>query len=1030
MILMKQHKLCFITLVIAVSCLYLFSSVKIEDKNVRSLTTDIPKESLGSPPTTTISYPTINVSHPVFSQYGFESGTFETWTPGNGAIITTEKARFGTYSVKLVAPGTINTFIWKKMFAYVYEVSFYAMASPGAVGWFFTLVSGPPEHAKGIIFMYRGAVVLGDTSAVDSPTAGTNLTTYIPNVWYKFSIVRYGLHGLLIYMNDYLISNTTLPVDNDPDAFSVENLYTTYPVYVDNISICTWNYLPQSSFVKTTTDFTLTASDPDVDANASYYQVDDNGYALYGTPFTLGIAVNGSHKIDYFSTDIGGNNETVNTIFVNLDSNAPASTINRTAGYVSNSTIFTITAVDGAGETGIEQTNYTINGVLYRYYGPFHITGTPGASISIVYWTIDRNGNNETAPAPMTFIFLGNEINIQSDDDWYVYAQSGNGISSNPWILNGYDINGNGTGTCVTITNTDDYAIIENSNFTNGGNAPTDAIIILLTTKNIEFVNCNASNNNLNPNIVVIASGNINVTNSTFNNASINFFTEGSWEIHVINSTFINGTVNIYASNANFGNGSTRVDFVNCTVSEPQNGSGRNMYLSFCTFYNISGCSFVGGISNMIMTTAINVLINASIFDMRDAIHVIVCYASDIIYKGNIFYNLGITLTAIYLVSSPDNVSIIENQFTSFPLLLITTGTNINVSRNFFTNITQYCQNSSSVGWNGNYYRNYFYIHPYDVTVNVTTDILSYALSIGNNIIDHHPRYHAPWYPRNQIVNLQFDSSITLTELPFSHLIVHVDGIRITTVSLIINHVLFHVTITMANGHVYLDKMYNINSTGMYLQDYLDIVPQIFITFYSTIDGFGLDFTLVRLYIDNIRTTRDDPVMLPEITHVVLTDFLNVTLYNQHLNLSTTGVYIDIGIPIALITWVNYHNYTIVVSITRANTTQEITLGAGANLQMRFALGSYSLQVFASNNTLIESRTVVFSSLNKSSFVVNFGFAAITLPTPGPEPLGYTFLDTIISVAVFAGIVFIVMLGYNMNYFKKIKNTFTTKRPS
>ncbi len=51
-------------------------------------------------------------------------------------------------------------------------------------------------------------------------------------------------------------------------------------------------------------------------------------------------------------------------------------------------------------------------------------------------------------------------INSNSDFDWNHGVIGGNGTEANPWIIEGYDINGTGYGYCIYIGNTTDYFVV------------------------------------------------------------------------------------------------------------------------------------------------------------------------------------------------------------------------------------------------------------------------------------------------------------------------------------------------------------------------------------------------------------------------------------------------------------------------------------------------------------------------------------------------------------------------------------------
>ena len=82
---------------------------------------------------------------------------------------------------------------------------------------------------------------------------------------------------------------------------------------------------------QTSVNVTLTATDNQSGPAATYYRVDSSGTFLrYAGPFT--ISADGSHQVDYYSTDLAGNTETARTGYVNIDTAAPTMTTLKAPG--------------------------------------------------------------------------------------------------------------------------------------------------------------------------------------------------------------------------------------------------------------------------------------------------------------------------------------------------------------------------------------------------------------------------------------------------------------------------------------------------------------------------------------------------------------------------------------------------------------------------------------------------------------------------------------------------------------------------
>jgi hypothetical protein len=147
----------------------------------------------------------------------------------------------------------------------------------------------------------------------------------------------------------------------------------------------------------TSQQVTLTGADTGgSDLAATYYTLDGGGQQTYSGPFT--VSGSASHTVVYWSVDKAGNAETAQTGFVNIDTDAPATTADglqtsATIGWQTTSQQVTLTGADGGG-SGLAATYYTLDGGGQQTYaGPFTVSGS--ASHTVVYWSTDEMGNTE-----------------------------------------------------------------------------------------------------------------------------------------------------------------------------------------------------------------------------------------------------------------------------------------------------------------------------------------------------------------------------------------------------------------------------------------------------------------------------------------------------------------------------------------------------------------------------------------------------------------------------------------------------------
>src|SRR6185369_9487597 len=135
---------------------------------------------------------------------------------------------------------------------------------------------------------------------------------------------------------------------------------------------------------------TLTRTDNLSGLQGTLYTIDGGPRQLYQSPFT--IQTDGSHTVNYWTTDVAGNIETQQSRVVNIDVNAPVTQISAGNGYYPSPTQITLTATDSG--SGVANTFYTVgSGSTQTYSGPFTVSGD--GNRLIVYWSVDWAGHSE-----------------------------------------------------------------------------------------------------------------------------------------------------------------------------------------------------------------------------------------------------------------------------------------------------------------------------------------------------------------------------------------------------------------------------------------------------------------------------------------------------------------------------------------------------------------------------------------------------------------------------------------------------------
>lgn len=176
----------------------------------------------------------------------------------------------------------------------------------------------------------------------------------------------------------------------------------TLTVVVDNspplteIAVGAPKYAGTNLFVRSTTPFTLAATDDFSGVVLTEYRIDDGGWTPYA-PFT--VQSEGAHVIRYRSSDHVGNREMEKTFTVIVDDTPPVSAISisnpkyqgSSALFATSTTTFTITATDAG--SGVERIEYRIDGGAWTLHAPFTLSAEGPHTID--YRASDLVGNLE-----------------------------------------------------------------------------------------------------------------------------------------------------------------------------------------------------------------------------------------------------------------------------------------------------------------------------------------------------------------------------------------------------------------------------------------------------------------------------------------------------------------------------------------------------------------------------------------------------------------------------------------------------------
>ena len=206
-------------------------------------------------------------------------------------------------------------------------------------------------------------------------------------------------------------------------------------------------------------------------------------------------------------------------------------------------------------------------------------------SINLSLITSNNNGNNfDESPKIQG---LSGKIHIINNSGWVDFKNAGNctgnGTYSDPYIIEDLEIDGEGSGYCIFIENSDVYFRIENCTLYNSAGSPTtdDAAIRLLNVDNSQLINNNCSSNVLGLNLVYCDK----------NTISENIINNNSWSgMRLIESDHNIISGNSVNNNTNYGiltcSGS---DFTNISKNVLKSNKMIGIYSAGCQNNTISG---------------------------------------------------------------------------------------------------------------------------------------------------------------------------------------------------------------------------------------------------------------------------------------------------------------------------------------------------------------------------------------------------------------------------------------------------------
>lgn len=191
--------------------------------------------------------------------------------------------------------------------------------------------------------------------------------------------------------------------------------------------------------------------------------VDKTFYSLKGVDFLEGanftVSEGGSQKISFYSTDLAGNVEEVQTAQVNIDKTAPETTSNANNNWHQE---FTVQLKAEDGQSGVNQTFYSVNGSEFTE-GDSVVVNEEGVN-TVSFYSTDVAGNvEEVKTAEVKIDRTAPETLSNADGEWYLEFP-------------------------LEFTSTDDKAGVEKTFYSVNGSPFTEGTNVVITEDGVNII--------------------------------------------------------------------------------------------------------------------------------------------------------------------------------------------------------------------------------------------------------------------------------------------------------------------------------------------------------------------------------------------------------------------------------------------------------------------------------------------------------------------------------------------------------------
>lgn len=343
---------------------------------------------------------TDNLSGVAKTEYRIDGGT---WTPYAPFTIFGE----GAHTIEFRSQDNVGNLEAVKSLAVVVDnTPPVTVITPGSPRY----EDGGKLHVtSGTSFSLSATDNLSGTATTEYRIDGGAWTPYAPFTLYGEGGHAIGYRSIDNLGNQEPAKVLTVTVDNTPPESAIT---VGSPQYFSNGNL----------YISGSTTLTLSATDDASGVKGSEYRLDDGAFTGYAVPFSLAALSDGSHTIDYRSTDNVGNVETDKKLTVVLDKTPPRTAITASdplvqgvVNTVSPVTGFTLAATDDL--SGVKNVWYRINAGQWQLYtGSFTLTGMTPGTHTIFFSAEDNVGNGEqeqTITVRLIVMEIGKEVFLE-----------------------------------------------------------------------------------------------------------------------------------------------------------------------------------------------------------------------------------------------------------------------------------------------------------------------------------------------------------------------------------------------------------------------------------------------------------------------------------------------------------------------------------------------------------------------------------------------------------------------------------------